>query len=195
MYFLPCTAQDLTAAQITAGVARMTTQQLRWQLSPPSANRARHKVNIQQSIGQHWSCRRKYTLIELLNHFESTLLKWPCASRGQWVLEVDNPQDVDECIARISRTFGRADEDIGRCLAASQRGYVFGSLAVAAATFAVWLLPDIKVSTYDNISISRTDRLGNNSNARHCAETYNPQMIPSGPCPCCLCSSLKHCSC
>lgn len=66
--------------------------------------------------------------------------------RGQWTPEVDSPQDVDDCIARISRAFSSTEEDLARCLPGPKRAYVFGGLATAAATFSVWLLPDIRVS-------------------------------------------------
>ena len=83
--------------------------------------------------GQAVRALRLDMLLTLLHH----LVELP---RGQWLPEVDSAQDVDECITRTSRTFVRAEEDLMRCLPPSQRAYVFGGLATAAATAHVVLI-------------------------------------------------------
>ena len=65
--------------------------------------------------------------------------------RGQWLPEADSPHDVEECVARSSRAFAAAEQDLARCLPPAKRAYVFGGLATAAATFCIWLLPDLRV--------------------------------------------------
>lgn len=66
-------------------------------------------------------------------------------SKGNYVCESAEAQDVEECIGALQRSACRTDEDIAPFLPLQKRAYVFGGMAATAARFVMWLLPELKV--------------------------------------------------
>lgn len=66
-------------------------------------------------------------------------------TKGNYVCESAEAQDVEECVGALQRSASRTDEDIVPFLPSQKRAYVFGGMAAAAARFVMWLLPEITV--------------------------------------------------
>ena len=68
-------------------------------------------------------------------------------SKGNYVCESAEAQDVEECIGALQRSAYRTDEDVAPFLPSQKRAYVFGGMAATAARYVMWLLPDLKVES------------------------------------------------
>lgn len=89
--------------------------------------------------GQSLRALRLDMLLLVVHHLESL-------PKGRYVCGAAEAPDVDECIGALQRSCTRADDAVAPYLPPQKRAYVFGGMAATAARFAMWLLPDLKVS-------------------------------------------------
>lgn len=99
-------------------------------------------------------------------------------AKGNYVCESAEAQDVEECVGALQRSASRTDEDVAPFLPAQKRAYVFGGMAAAAARFAMWLLPELKVESVSCLKrLAATVTQRSHENAQACMSCFIACLI------------------